>query len=165
MFCVSKHSPSPLFSLLSFLIVASSFFSSSLVIALVVEEGFEIKSTGNWGVLCKPKARRRSIGLLRRAVIILVTCYRRACSSVYLQLLLPLGTHFNAWGWLLCNELRNTGSRCKKRRETREARNHLPKTNRSAKNQVWTENHGHWKCRPKKVCLPPKTEFSSSKWQ
>lgn len=67
------------------------------------------KSRGTWGVLGKPKARRRSTGLLRKAVIILVTCYRKACSSVYLQLLLPLGAPFNAWGWLLCNKFRNTG--------------------------------------------------------
>ena len=100
---------------------------------------FGDKSVGSWGVLGKPKARRRSTGLLRRAVIILVTCYRRACSSLYLQLLLPLGAHFNAWGWLLCNEFRNTGSRCKKRRETREARNHWPITNRSARKKKYKE--------------------------
>lgn len=73
-------------------------------------EDFWDKSTEGCGVLRKPKARRRSTGLLRRAVVILVTCYRRACSSVYLQLLLPLGAHLNAWGWLLCNEFRNPGS-------------------------------------------------------
>lgn len=70
---------------------------------------FGDKSTGSWGVLGKPTASRRSTSLLRRAVIILVTCYQKACSSVYLQLLLSLGAHFNAWGRLFCNEFRNTG--------------------------------------------------------
>lgn len=160
--CLVSSAPSTLphrFSLLLFLyslgVTPSFLFLSSLTLSSNLSSGSSgggelgDKSVGSWGVLGKPKARRRSTGLLRRAVIILVTCYRRACSSVYLQLLLPLGAHFNAWGWLLCNEFRNTGSRCKKRRETREARNHWPITNRSArkKNQGRKENVGHRKCR------------------
>ena len=148
LFCVffSEHSPSSLFS--------SSLYSLGVTPLLLLLSGnlssgssgggeFGDKSVGSWGVLGKPKARRRSTGLLRRAVIILVTCYRRACSSVYLQLLLPLGAHFNAWGWLLCNEFRNTGSRCKKRRETREARNHWPITDRSARKKP-RKNRKRW---------------------
>lgn len=105
------------------------------------------KSRGTWGVLGKPKARRRSTGLLRKAVIILVTCYRKACSSVYLQLLLPLGAPFNAWGWLLCNKFRNTGELMKERSETREARNHWPITDQVGKNRKENQgrNSGHWK--------------------
>lgn len=140
--CFVSSSPSTrphLFSLLLYILLVQLPPSFPLLLSSNLSSGsggggeFGDKSAGSWGVLGKPKARRRSTGLLRRAVIILVTCYRRACSSVYLQLLLPLGAHFNAWGWLLCNEFRNTESRCKKRKETREARNHWPITDRSAR--------------------------------
>lgn len=154
--CFVSSSPSTvlhLFSLLLFSVFSwwkfllPLFISSNLFSRCSGEGEFGNKSSGSWGVLGKPKARRRSTGLLRRDVIILVTCYRRACSSVYLQLLLPLGAHFNAWGWLLYNEFRNTGSQCKKRSETREARNHWLITNRSArkKNQGRTEHTSRWK--------------------
>lgn len=127
------------------------FISSNLFSRHSGEGEFGDKSSGSWGVLGQPKARRRSTGLLRRDVIILVTCYRRACSPVYLQLLLPLGAHFNAWGWLLCNEFRNTGRQCKKRSETREARSHCLITNRSARQKEQGTRHhtGQWKCKEK----------------
>lgn len=80
-FLSSDHSPSSLLSspLLYSLAVTPSvpFLSSSAVIfpaAPVVEESEEIKARGSWGDLGKPTARRRSTGLLERAVIISVTC-------------------------------------------------------------------------------------------